>query len=51
MGKRYEREREGTMMMRDDYGKNRRHGTTNNNKGTNDEEQDGTRPSPTSHCS
>jgi len=38
MGKRYEREQEGMMMTRDDYGNNGRHGTTNNNEGTNDKE-------------
>jgi hypothetical protein len=56
MGKRYGREREGTTMTRDNYGENGRHSTTNNNErtndvNTNDKEQDGTRPSPMSHCS
>jgi hypothetical protein len=42
-------------MTRDDYGENRRHGTTNNNErtndvNTNDKERDGTHPSPMSHC-
>jgi hypothetical protein len=36
----------------DDYGENGRHDTANdNNGGTNGEERDGTRPSPTSYCS